>query len=133
MKKEMHLKNIMNYSMEEGIVIIASNMWYAFLGIKFFFCGAYLFYTWNIFKSKFQIKVGMLSIVRILKFKWCISWEANISHSTAKKILLRKLLSFWHIYLMWNVRFFQWCSWGFILLEYDVSYWEFGSHHFNAL
>ena len=67
-KKEMHLKNIMNYSMEERIIIFVSNMWYTFLGINLF-CGAYLVYTWYIiFTSKFEIKVGMLSMVRILTF-----------------------------------------------------------------
>lgn len=58
MKKEMHLKNIMNYSMEEGIVIIASNMWYAFLGIKLFFVVLTFFiheiYLNLSFKSKWE-------------------------------------------------------------------------------
>jgi hypothetical protein len=39
MKKELHLKNITKYSVEERIIIFVSDMWYAFLGINLF-CGA---------------------------------------------------------------------------------------------
>jgi len=41
MNKEMHVKNITNYSMEERIIIFIGNMSYAFFGINLF-CGAYL-------------------------------------------------------------------------------------------